>query len=56
MISVSSKVRLVATTRHFFKIFFTHTDTMREKGKQKESKHCDIVIVIIVTVCFYQTP
>lgn len=55
MISAGSKV-ILATTRHFFKISFTHTNRMREKGKQKESKHCDIIIIIIVTVCFYQTP
>lgn len=49
MISVGSKV-ILATTRHFFKIGFTHTNRMRERGKQKESKHCDIIIIIIVTV------
>lgn len=53
MISVGSKV-ILATTRHFFKIFFTHTNRMREKGKQKESKHCDIIIIVTVFIRLHE--
>lgn len=55
MISVGSQA-ILAAARHFFKIVFTRTNRMREKGKQKESKHGDIVRIISVTVGFSQTP